>query len=101
MAIDLNTFIKENGLGYAHSFGEKIILKANMLETLEKSKTENKFKATITLNCKQETIDYLTSKDILALRDGKRIECTWTRSRSGKAYWNHNSSSYLDEEVIA
>ena len=97
MAIDLNTFIKENGLGYAHSFGEKIILKANMLETLEKSKTENKFKATITLNCKQETIDYLTSKDILALRDGKRIECVWVKSRSGKPYWNH-SSQYIEEE---
>lgn len=98
--INLDSFIKENGLGYAHSFGEKIILKANMLETLEKSKTENKFKATITLNCKQETIDYLTSKDILALRDGKRIECVWVKSRSGKPYWNH-SSSYLDEEVLA
>lgn len=98
--VDLDNFITTNNIGYAHSFGEKIILKANMLETLEKSKTENKFKATITLNCKQETIDYLTSKDILALRDGKRIECVWVKSRSGKPYWNH-SSVYLDEEVLA
>lgn len=97
MAIDLDTFIKENGLGYAHSFGEKIILKANMLETLEKSKVEGKFKATITLNCMQETIDYLTNKDILALRDGKKIECVWVKSRNGKPYWNH-SSIYVEEE---
>lgn len=98
--VDLDKFIDENSIGYLHSFGEKVILKANMLETLEKSKVDGKFKATITLNCKTEEIDYLTSKDLLALRDGKRIECIWVKSRSGKPYWNH-SSSYLDEEVSA
>lgn len=98
--VNLDNFINENNIGYAHNFNDKMIITAKMLETLEKSKVEGKYIATVTVNCKQETIDYLTSKDLLALRDGKRIQCIWVKSRSGKPYWNH-SSQYLDEEVIA
>lgn len=95
--IDLNNFINENNIGYAHKFNDKMILTAEMLETLEKSKVEGKFKATVKINNKEEIIDYLTGKDLLALRDGKRVECIWTKSRAGKPYWNH-SSIYLDGE---
>lgn len=95
--IDLNNFINENNIGYAHKFNDKMILTAEMLETLEKSKVEGKFMATVKINNKEEIIDYLTGKDLLALRDGKHIECTWTRSKSGKAYWNH-SSNYIEDE---
>lgn len=98
--IDLNSFINENNIGYAHSFNEKLIISSEMLETLTKSKVEGKFKATVKLNNKEEEIDYLTGKDLLALRDGKKIQCIWVKSRSGKPYWNH-SSIYLDEEVLA
>lgn len=98
--LDLNKFIADNNLGYAHNFNDKMIINAEMLNTLEKSKVEGKYKATVKINSKEEIIDYLTGKDILALRDGKRIECTWTKSRAGKPYWNH-SSVYLDEEVLA
>lgn len=94
--IDLNNFINENNIGYAHNFNDKMILTAEMLETLQKSKVEGKYVATVKVKDKEETIDYLTGKDLLALRDNKRIECTWVKSRNGKPYWNH-SSVYLDE----
>lgn len=94
--LDLNKFIADNNLGYAHAFNDKMLINAEMLNTLEKSKVEGKFKATVKINSKEEEVDYLTSKDILALRDGKKIECTWVKSRNGKPYWNH-SSVYLDE----
>ena len=98
--MDLDTLIKNENIGYAHRFGDKFILSRDMIKDANKSKVEGKYTVSITLNGKEETIDYLTSKDLLALQSDKRIECTWTRSRSGKAYWNH-ISSYLDEEVIA
>jgi hypothetical protein len=97
--MDLDTLIANEKLGYAHRFGDKFILSRNMIKSADKSRVEGKYIVSITLNGKEETVDYLTSKDLLALQDSKRIECTWTRSRSGKAYWNHNSS-YLDEEVL-
>ena len=96
--VNLDNFIAENNIGYMHSFGEKMILTSEMLETLEKSKVEGKYVITVKVKDKEETVDYLTGKDLLALRDGKRIQCIWTKSRSGRPYWNH-LSTYLDEEV--
>jgi hypothetical protein len=97
MAIDLDAFIKSEGIGYAHNFGEEIVIGKNDLVSLNKSKVEGKYVVTIQLNSKVETVDYLTSKDLLALKDDKLIKCTWTRSRSGKPYWNH-SSTYISKE---
>lgn len=96
--IDLDAFIKSEGIGYAHNFGDVITISKNDLTSLNKSKVEDKYVATIQLNNKEETIDYLTSKDLIALRDEKLIKCTWTRSRSGKPYWNHSSNYIEDEE---
>ena len=76
--MNLNDLIKTEKLGYAHG----------------------KYFVKIKLNKEEEVVDYLTPVDCLALQNGKRIECTWTRSRSGKPYWNH-SSKYLDEVVEA
>ena len=98
--MDLDTLIASEKLGFAHHFGDKFILSRNMIKNAEKSKVEGKYVLRITLNGEEEIIDYLTAKDLLNLQSNKRIECTWTRSRSGKAYWNH-SSQYLDEEVLA
>lgn len=98
--MDLDTLIKNENIGYAHHFGDKFILSRNMIKDANKSKSEGKYILKITLNGNEEDIDYLTPKDLLALQQNKRIECTWTKSRSGRPYWNH-SSSYLDEEVIA
>ena len=95
--LDLDAFIKSEKIGYAHSFGETLILTKDMLETLEKSKIDNKYVVTIILNGEKEEIDYLTAKDLLALRDNKAIKCTWVKSRSGKPYWNH-SSTYISED---
>lgn len=97
MAIDLETFMKSEGIGYAHNFGDEMLIGKNDLTSLKKSKIEDKYVATIQLNSKEETIDYLTSKDLIALKDNKLIKCIWTRSRSGKPYWNH-SSQYISEE---
>ena len=98
--MDLDTLIASEKLGYAHKFGDKFILSRNMIVSADKSKTEGKYVLKITLNGEEEEVNYLTAKDLLALQSDKRIECTWTRSRNGKAYWNH-SSVYLDEEVLA
>lgn len=95
--LDLDKFIADNNLGYLHNFGDTLILTKDMLKSLEKSKVENKYVSSVTVNGKDEVIDYLSAKDILALRDGKSIKCTWTRSRNGKAYWNH-SSTYISED---
>ena len=96
--IDLDSFIKNEGIGYLHNFGDSITISKNDLTSLKKSKVEDKYVVTIQLNSKEETIDYLTAKDLMALRDGKLIKCTWTRSKSGKPYWNHSSSYIEDEE---
>ena len=98
--MDLDTLIANENIGYAHRFGDKFILSRNMIKDASKSKTEGKYTVSITLNGKEETVDYLTGKDLLALQSDKRIECTWTKSRSGRPYWNH-SAVYLDEEVLA
>lgn len=98
--MDLDTLITTEKLAYAHKFGDRFILSKDMVTDANKSKVEGKYVLQITLDGTADKVDYLTGKDILALQEGKRIECTWTRSRSGKAYWNH-SSSYLDEEVLA
>lgn len=98
--MDLDTLITTEKLGYAHKFGDRFILSKDMVTDASKSKVEGKYVLQITLNGTADKVDYLTGKDLLALQEGKRIECTWTRSRSGKAYWNH-STSYLDEEVLA
>ena len=98
--MDLDTLIKNENIGYAHKFGDKFVLSKEMVTDASKSKVEGKYVLQITLNGTVDKVDYLTGKDLLALQEGKRIECTWVRSRNGKAYWNH-SSSYLDEEVIA
>lgn len=95
--IDLDSFIKNEGIGYLHNFGDSITIGKNDLTSIKKSKVEDKYMATIQLNSKEETIDYLTAKDLMALRDGKLIKCVWTRSKSGKLYWNH-SSQYISEE---
>ena len=96
--IDLDSFIKNEGIGYLHDFGDSITISKNDLTSIKKSKVEDKYMVTIQLNSKEETIDYLTAKDLMALRDGKLIKCTWTRSKSGKPYWNHSSSYIEDEE---
>ena len=95
--VNLDAFIQSEGIGYAHAFGDTVTIGKNDLKTLKKSKIEGKYVATIDIKGKEENVDYLTPRDLMALRDGKSIECTWTRSRSGKAYWNH-SSSYVEEE---
>lgn len=96
--IDLDSFIKNEGIGYLHNFGDSITISKNDLTSLKKSKVEDKYVATIELNSKEEIIDYLTAKDLMALRDDKLIKCIWTRSKSGKAYWNHSSNYIEDEE---
>lgn len=99
MAIDLNKFIADNNIGYLHAFGDNMTLTAEMLKSVEKSKTDNKYIVHAEYKGKDEVIDYLTGKDLIALRDGKGITCTWTRSKaSGKPYWNH-SAQYVEDEV--
>lgn len=98
--MNLNDLIKTEKMGFAHAFGDKIIINAKMVKDCGKSKIEGKYYVKVKLNKEEEIIDYLTAADCLALQNGQRIECTWTRSRSNKAYWNH-SSKYLDEEVLA
>ena len=95
--MDLDTLISTEKLGYAHKFGDKLVLSRDMITSADKSKVEGKYK--VKVNDKEE-VDYLTGKDLLALQNNKRIECTWVKSKYGKPYWNH-SSSYLDEEVLA
>lgn len=95
--VDLDAFIKSEKIGYAHNFGEKIVIGKDDLKTLEKSKVEGKYCAHINLDGTDEILDYLTPKDLIALRDGNKISCVWTRSKSGKPYWNH-SSAYIEEE---
>ena len=97
--IDLNSYIEENNIGYAHSFGEKMVITAEMLESIDKSKVESKHVVTVKYKNKIETVDYLNGKDLLALKDGKGVQCIWTKSRSGKPYWNHSSTYVEDEEV--
>lgn len=95
--MDLDTLIASEKLGYAHHFGDKFILSRDMIKSADKSKVEGKYVLKITLNGEEEEVNYLTAKDLLALQSDKCIECTWTRSRSGKAYWNH-STQYIEEE---
>lgn len=95
--VDLDNFIKAEKIGYAHAFGEKVVIGKENLDSLEKSKVDGKYCAKFTINCETETLDYLTPKDLIALRDGHKITCIWTRSKSGKLYWNH-SSQYVKEE---
>lgn len=99
--VNLEQFISDNNIGYLHNFGDTLILTKDMLKTLEKSKVENKYVTTVTVNGKDEEIDYLSAKDILALRDNKAIKCTWTKSRSGKPYWNHSAVYIVEEEEVA
>ncbi len=97
--MNLNDLIKNEKLGFAHAFGDSMILTSKMVKDCGKSKMDGKYYVKVKINKEEEIIDYLTPHDLLALQCGKRIECTWTRSRSGKAYWNH-SSKYLDEEEV-
>lgn len=98
--MNLNDLIKTEKLGYKHSFGDTFVLTGKMVKDCGRSKIEGKYFVKVKINKEEEIVDYLTPVDCLALQNGKRIECTWTRSRSGKAYWNH-SSKYLDEVVEA
>ena len=98
--MDLDTLISTEKLGYAHKFGDKLVLSRDMITSADKSKVEGKYKVTVKKADKEEVVDYLTGKDLIALQNNKRIECTWVKSKYGKPYWNH-SSSYLDEEVLA
>lgn len=94
--MDLDTLITTEKLGYAHKFGDKFLLSRDMIKDADKSNVEGKYILKITLNGEEEEVNYLSAKDLLALQSDKRIECTWTRSRNGKAYWNH-SSVYIEE----
>ena len=96
--VDLDAFIKNEKIGYAHSFGEKVMIGKDDLKTLEKSKVEGKYCAHINIKGEDEILDYLTPKDLIALRDNKKITCVWTRSKSGKLYWNHSSQYITNEE---
>ena len=48
--IDLDSFIKNEGIGYLHNFGDSITIGKNDLISIKKSKVEDKYIATIQLN---------------------------------------------------
>lgn len=98
MAIDLDAFIKAEKIGFLHNFGDTMTISKNDLKSLNKSKIEGKYVAHVDNGGQDEVLDYLTAKDLMALRDDKNIKCTWVRSKSGKPYWNH-SSQYEEEEL--
>lgn len=96
--VDLDAFIKNEKIGYLHNFGDTMTIGKNDLKSLNKSKVEGKYEVHIDNNGQDEVVDYLTAKDLMALRDEKLIKCTWVKSRNGKPYWNHSSTYIEDEE---